>query len=97
MVNIPTKGTNIFDIFATNRPSLIPKCDIVPGISDREAVYVEAQLKILHTPPTPRQILLWNKADFVYINDWMSHNSALFLDRYTSDTPVQELWAAFKK
>ena len=37
------------DIFATNRPSFIAKCKVIPGISDHETVYVETQLDITIT------------------------------------------------
>ena len=30
LVNSPTRGNNILDIFATNKPSLILKCNVVP-------------------------------------------------------------------
>jgi hypothetical protein len=41
MVNFPTRNTNILDIFLTNRPSLISRCEPVPGISDHEtAVFI---------------------------------------------------------
>ena len=39
LVDIPTRQNNILDIFATNRPSLVTKCGIIPGISDHESVY----------------------------------------------------------
>ena len=38
MVNTPTRGSNILDIFVTNRPALVDTCDTIDGISDHEAV-----------------------------------------------------------
>ena len=46
LVDCPTRDSNILDIFATNRPSLIADCKVIPGISDHEAVYVETQRNI---------------------------------------------------
>ena len=40
MVTTPTRGSNILDIFVTNRPSLVETCDTIDGISDHEAVLV---------------------------------------------------------
>ena len=40
MVNTPTKGSNILDIFVTNRPTLVGTCDTIDGISDHQAVLV---------------------------------------------------------
>ena len=42
MVNSPTIGSNILDIFMTNRPSLIESCTVIDGISDHEAVYLQS-------------------------------------------------------
>ena len=38
MVQSPTRGENILDIFVTNRPSLVNHCDTITGISDHEAI-----------------------------------------------------------
>ena len=38
--NVPTRANNILDIFATNKPSLISHCCVVPGVSDHEALPV---------------------------------------------------------
>jgi len=93
LVNSPTRDNNILDIFATNRPSLILDCKVIPGISDHEAVYVETQINLISTPETPRQIFFWDKADF---NDLMMQYSTEFLSIYSPDTPVEVLWTAFK-
>lgn len=45
-VNAPTRGSNILDIFLTNRPSLIEACEIVDGISDHEAVMVKSHIMV---------------------------------------------------
>ena len=85
LVDCPTRDSNILDIFATNRPSLIADCKVIPGISDHEAVYVETQLNITSTPETPRRILFWDdKADFNLINDLMMqyYSSTEFLSIY---------------
>ena len=51
VVSSPTRGTNVLDIFLTNRPSLIETCNVVDGISDHEAVVVESELIVKLTPP----------------------------------------------
>ena len=40
MVDFPTKGPNIIDIFITNRPCLVEVCNTIGGISDHEAALV---------------------------------------------------------
>ena len=40
----PTRHDHILGIFLTNRPALISGIEVVPGISDHEAVCVTVQL-----------------------------------------------------
>ena len=46
----PEITTYILNIFATNRPSFIAKCNVIAGISDHETVPVETQLSVTITP-----------------------------------------------
>ena len=46
MAEQPTRGNNILDLFATNRPSLVKQIIIIPGISDHEIVSVELSLLV---------------------------------------------------
>ena len=96
LVDTPTRQNNILDIFATNRPSLVTKCGIIPDISDHESVYVEAKLKTVMVHSSPRQVLLWNKTDFQYINDLMLQYAPDFISVNSVDTPVEQLWSTFK-
>ena len=62
MVATPTRKTNILDLFLTNRPSLLNRCEVIPGISDHEAVFVNMNIEPHRSKPTKRKILLWKKA-----------------------------------
>ena len=45
MVMFPTRLDNTLDVFLTNRPSLVNRCELVPGISDHDAaVYVHSDI-----------------------------------------------------
>ena len=48
IVSTPTRITeytsNLLDLFLTNNRTLINKCEVVPGIGDHEAVYVESSM-----------------------------------------------------
>jgi len=91
----PTRHDHILDIFLTNRPALISGIEVVPGISDHEAVCVTCNLTVKSVRPTKRQIYVWNKADFVSINQLVTEFANSFLNN-TIDTPVQDLWDSFK-
>ena len=56
MVNTPTRGSNILDVFVTNRPSLIESCTVVDGISDHEVVLTKSLIQVESCPPVRRHI-----------------------------------------
>ena len=72
------------------RAPLTHKVDIIPGISDHEIIKITSNLSLCVLKPKERKINLWNKANF---NGMMQF---AFLDHYTIDTPVQDLWDVFK-
>ncbi|KAI8516360.1 hypothetical protein Bbelb_049410 [Branchiostoma belcheri] len=51
IVEKPTRGENTLDIIVTNHPSLFPRVEIVPGLSDHDIPYAELQI----TNPCIRQ------------------------------------------
>ena len=63
-MNFPTRGSNILDIFMTNRPSLIESCTVMDGISDLEVVFTKSLIQAELSPPVRRHIYLWSKANF---------------------------------
>ena len=67
IVSTPTRGTNVLDIFLTNRPSLIETCNVVDGISDHEPVAVKSNLMVKLAPPPTRTLYVWSQADFSMI------------------------------
>ena len=44
MVDFPTRNQNILDLFMTNRPTLINRCEPMPGISDHDMVYINSNV-----------------------------------------------------
>jgi len=74
MAEQPTRGNNILDLFATNRPSLVQHIEVIPGISDHEIVSVESVLSATIVKPKAHQVYLWNKANFHEINNKLIHS-----------------------
>jgi len=96
MVNVPTRGNNILDLFATNRPGLIRKVQVTPGLSDHEVISVESTLSATITKPRPRIFFMWHQADWQSINQRIHSFSSRFISDYSIDTPIQDLWNTFK-
>ena len=63
IVDFPSRGNNILDVFSTNRPSLINTCYPLPGISDHEIIFISSVTSVKFNPPTKRKTYLWSKAD----------------------------------
>ena len=94
LVDFPTRGRNILDIFATNRPSLVEKCIPIPGIGDHEAVYFESSIQARYTRPAQRKVFLWSKTDFSTLSDIITHSCAVFAEsfyKYTYSRIVESI------
>jgi len=64
MVIFPTIIDNSLDIFLTNRPSLVNRCELIPGISDHDAaVFVNSDILPKRHRHIQRTIHVWRKAD----------------------------------
>ena len=98
MVTCPTRITastsNILDLFLTNNASLVNKCEVIPGLSDHETVYVEASLRPMSKKKLPRKVFLHNKADYAKIKDDLRIFASGFDDR-TKDMHAEDTWELF--
>lgn len=63
LVNTPTRGDKILDLFFTNNPSLVQRCKVIPGVGDHEAVLIDSLIQPLRSKPVRWEIYSWDKAD----------------------------------
>ena len=92
VVTFPTRLDNTLDLFLTNRPSCINKCQPIPGISDHEIVYIDSDIKPRRKRPVKRKIYLWDKADMNVIHDEGNKMMQEFVSTYDSSSSVIEMW-----
>ena len=94
IVDLPTRGYNInlLDIFATDRPGLIQKVEVIPGLSDHEVVIIASSLATTIIKSSPRTKLLWHQADLQSLNERIKCFSSKFRSYYSVDTQIQDLW-----
>jgi len=95
IVKSPTRGSNILDIFVTNRPSVIESCETVDGISDHEAFLTKSPIRVHLSHPVKRPIYLWSHADFSLIKQTIQNSCEQFISTYSAATPVNILWDKF--
>ena len=96
IVTFPTRQQNTLDIFITNHPTLVRSCDSIPVISVHEAVCVLSNIVAKVHKPTPRKIMLWNKANFTLIEGIICDFNNEFQLSYDPSIPVSTLWDKFK-
>jgi hypothetical protein len=95
-VNFPTRGQNLLDVFFTNRPSLINRCEAIPGISDHEIVFVDSNIAISRQRPVKRKIYMWKKADTQKLKSKIEEMSNNILEKFKINTNINTLWDYFK-
>jgi hypothetical protein len=94
--DITATSESTLDLFFTSNSSLINKIEVIPGISDNEIVYIEANLKPRKVVKPPRKVFLYNKVNTEKISENMKTidlNSPM-----TDQNPnIDHLWEHFKQ
>ena len=100
VVTKPTRVTettaNILDPFFTSNQTLINKVEVIPGISDHEAVFIESSLRPMRVKTPPRKVFQYRKADY----EGMKHELKAFkeeFDELAKTEDVEQLWTRLKK
>ncbi|KAI8514688.1 hypothetical protein Bbelb_072790 [Branchiostoma belcheri] len=94
MVLEPTRGENTLDLVLTNCPSLIPRVEVIPGISDHNIVYFEFKTKPDALQNAKRTIFLYGRANWDSMKEDMIALQQDFRD--LKDIPTEKLWQMFK-
>ena len=93
IVVFPTRGFNILDIVATNRPKLANSSEPIAGLRDHDtAVTVDLDCHAKKLKPMKRKISLWNKVDANNLKNHVSSAVTKFLNS-TQGTSTNHLWA----
>ena len=93
----PTREDNILDLFFTNRPSLVNRSTIIPGISDHHAIYVDSHISMKRQKPVKRQIFMWGKANIQGLKEMCKQLSHSNISQYTSQSNIDDVWSFFKE
>lgn len=95
IVSFPTRKDHVLDLFMTNRPSLVNRCESLPGIVDHDIVYIDITAKI--NKLTQRKIYLWEKADNTKLEELTRSINTDFHSKFHPMIPIQEKWGFIKK
>jgi len=95
MVCDPTRDGNILDLLLTNDPMSCIKTEVIPGISDHEAILTSLDVKVKRITQAKRQIPQFSKADWISFNDHMRPVSQQIISS-PSSTTTEDLWTIFR-
>jgi hypothetical protein len=96
IVDEPTRNDRTLDLFLTNRPSLVNRCKVIPGVSDHEAVLVDSMITAKRHKPPRRKVYLWKRADMTSIRTNISQYAETLTTNPVSND-IDQLWDNFKK
>ena len=95
LVEEPTREANTLDLIISICPLLIPRVEVLPGLSDHGAVFCEIKVHTQMRKQTPRQILLYAKADWEGLRATMTNlHERIKEEKSTAST--EELWTLFR-
>ena len=103
MVDKPTRTTsttsNILDIFLTNTPDMVNRCETIPGISDHDIPFLDVSSRVILNKKAPRKIYQFHKADFDAIVKTIANFGSTFCQKYAHSKSwnVEEMWEGFKQ
>ncbi|XP_076448293.1 uncharacterized protein LOC143285011 [Babylonia areolata] len=90
MVTFPTRGENTLDLFLPNHPSLVPRVESMPELSDHDIPYMEFQTHPVHQKQTRRPVPQYNKADWPNLRRATKQLSDDIISKYNDKSDPEE-------
>ena len=97
IVEEPTRGNSILDIFLTSNKALHKKPSVISGIGDHEAVQIDSSLCLKRKKPIKHTIKLWKKANLESLKKDAHSFATLFLRRHKHTDSADQMWNCIKK
>ena len=99
VVTEPTRITetssSTLDLFFTSNQTLVNKVEVIPGVSDHEAVFIESSLRPMRVKTPPRKVFQYRKADYDAMKTELRSCQAEFQESAKTED-VEHLWMTFK-
>lgn len=92
-VTKPTREKNILDLVATNIHERVIRTEILPGISDHNAVLTEISMSVNRRRQAPHKIWLYKRADWVKMAEYVESE----LGQISNELSVNNTWLALKR
>ena len=95
LVTEPTRGENTLDLVITNAPYLIPRLNVVPGLSDHDAVFFELKSKVIRNIKKPHKIYIYKNANCTAIKKDLNEISSNINEMSSQNKSTEDLWELF--
>ena len=96
-VTQPTREDHILDLFLSTHPDIIENVQVVPGISDHEAVTCQLVLPSdKQISNNLRKVYQYHRADVRGINEELNNFTTSFLTNRPYENTVEDNWQQFK-
>ena len=99
VVTEPTRITetssNTLKLFFTSNQALVNKVEVIPEVSDHEAVFIESSLRPMRVKTPPRKVFQYRKADYDAMKQELRSSQAEFQES-AKTKEVEHLWMTFK-
>ncbi len=93
LVDKPTRDDAILDLFFSNKPDLVTRTLVIPGLSDHDIVLVDSRIKPTRARPVARKVNVWKKANI----DQMRHDTVVFAEnfcnKYRTSEEMENMWS----
>ena len=96
MVSSPTRLNNTLDLLLTNAPQLVPRVEVVPGLSDHDIPFCEFNVHSQKIKQIKRPIKLFNKADWEGMRGAMQTLHTELVSDQCRDLTTEDLWSKFR-
>lgn len=90
-----TRKENILDLLITNVPNLVNRTEILPGLSDHDAVFGEIDVYPSYKPTTKPKIRNYNKMNKQAFTEFLN-NYKMDFEKEKTLKDANELWNDFK-
>ena len=97
IVTEPTRESNILDLLLVTSPNRYSDVEIVPGISDHDAVCVTYLERVNRNRKKPRHIYIYSKADMQSLKNDIKHYAENEFKEHCESLDMNETWEQFKE
>ena len=92
-IMFPTRMNNTLDLYLTNRPSLVNRCESLPGLSDHDIAFIDSNVSAKRHKPIKRKIYIWKRAKIEELQTGAENINIEFHQKFEKHSCIEEMWS----